>query len=133
MTMVYESLRNVVIKFGPADYEPAHSVLINTHFDTVPVSPGAGDAGIMVVAMLEMLRVLAKSPDTLEHSLVFLMNGAEENSLQGAHAFIAHHKWAGRVRAFVNLDSSGNGGREVMFQASSDGPWLTEVEMLFSS
>jgi acetylornithine deacetylase/succinyl-diaminopimelate desuccinylase-like protein len=40
MTALYEGLQNVVIKFGPAAREPEHSIMINTHFDTVPVSPG---------------------------------------------------------------------------------------------
>jgi Zn-dependent M28 family amino/carboxypeptidase len=87
----------------------------------------------MVVIMLEILRVLSKSSNTLQHSLVFLLNGSEENSLQGAHAFIAHHKWANNVRAFVNLDSSGSRGKEMMFQSSPDGPWLVEVAMPWSS
>lgn len=106
---------------------PDHSLLINSHFDTVPVSTGAGDAGCMIVVMLETLRVLSQSTEPLQHSIIFLFNGAEENKLQGAHGFITQHGWAETVRAVINLDSAGNGGKEVMFQAGPGHPWLLKV------
>lgn len=124
MSSVYHGVQNVIVKISPAGKITEHSLMINTHYDTVPVSSGAGDAGCMVVVMLETLRVLSQTTEPLEHSIVFLFNGAEENLLQGAHGFITQHKWAPDVRAFINLDSAGNGGKEIMFQAGPDHPWL---------
>lgn len=48
----------------------------------------------MVVTMLEVMRQLATSEQTFEHPIVFLFNGAEEQPLQGSHAFISQHKWS---------------------------------------
>lgn len=126
MTSVYHNLKNVVVRLSPADRVPEFSLLINTHFDSVPVSPGAGDASTMVSVMLETLRVLTRDNTTNEHAIVFLFNGSEENSLTGSHLFITDHKWAPSVRAYMNYDSDGSGGREVLFQVAPNNSWLLD-------
>lgn len=122
-TTVYRDVQNVVVKLSKND--PKYSLLLNAHFDSVPTSPGAGDDGSMTVVLLEILRVLVQETAIdFKHGIVFLFNGCEENLLQGSHAFISSHKWANQVQAFINLDSAGNGGREIMFQAGPKHPWL---------
>lgn len=89
-------------------------------------SPGAGDAGILVSVMLEVLRVISQLPHSLQHSVVFLFNSAEEFELNGSHQFITKHMWANEVRAVINMDSCGTGGREVLFQSTAY-PWLMNL------
>ena len=43
---------------------------------------GAGDNAISCSVMLEMLRVFSISKEVIQHNLIFLFNGAEENLLQ---------------------------------------------------
>lgn len=128
-TSVYRAVQNVVVRLSPANRsaEPLKSLLINSHFDTVSVSPGAGDSGTMIAVMLEVLRVLsASSQNEFEHSIVFLFNGAEENGLQAAHQFVTQHKWARNIGGYINLDSAGSGGRDMLFQVTPNSPWLME-------
>lgn len=87
MTSVYHDIQNFVVKITSAEQAPAHCLLINSHFDTVPVSPGAGDSATMIVVMMEVLRAIAQNPTTFEHGIVFLFNGAEEVGLQGSVKF----------------------------------------------
>lgn len=124
MTSVYQGIQNFIVKVSPANQNNHVSLLLNTHFDSVPSSFGAGDATIMVSVMLEVLRVLTQSEYPFEHNIVFLFNGAEENALQGSHPFITQHKWAQNVSAFINLDSAGAGGQDMLFQVTPNSPWL---------
>lgn len=98
MVNVYQSVQNVVVKLSPKNATTEAALLINSHFDSVPGSSGAGDSGVMCVIMLEVLRVITKYETPLTNTLIFLFNGAEENPLQGSHAFITQHPWAMNVR-----------------------------------
>lgn len=91
---MYQSVQNIVVKVSPKGSKSNTWVLVNSHYDTVPAGPGAGDDGAMVAVMMETIRVLMKSKKPLKHPVVFLFNGAEENPLQASHAFITQHKWA---------------------------------------
>ncbi|XP_065226091.1 endoplasmic reticulum metallopeptidase 1-like isoform X2 [Planococcus citri] len=126
MTNIYKDVQNVIVKIGPIK-ESAHSLLVNCHFDTVVDSPGGSDDGASCAVMLEILRIISKMNTPLKHNIIFLFNGAEENYMQASHGFITQHKWAKSIRAFVNLEACGAGGREILFQAGPENPWLIQA------
>lgn len=122
----YSNVQNIVVKIGPHS-NATSSLLINCHFDSVPASPGASDDGLNCAVMLEVLRILSKQETPLKQNVIFLFNGAEETPLQASHGFITQHKWASEIRAFINLESCGAGGREILFQAGPNHPWLIKL------
>ncbi|KAK4885667.1 hypothetical protein RN001_001938 [Aquatica leii] len=126
MTNVYKNMQNIVVRIGSRINSP-HSLLLNCHFDTVSQSPGASDDGAGCAVMLEMLRVISQSDRILRHNIIFLFNGGEENFMPASHGFITQHKWAKEVRAFINIEACGAGGRELLFQAGPNHPWILET------
>ncbi|XP_006863819.1 PREDICTED: endoplasmic reticulum metallopeptidase 1 [Chrysochloris asiatica] len=125
-TSYYDNITNVVVKLEPRR-GAQHAVLANCHFDSVPNSPGASDDAVSCSVMLEVLRVLSTSPEAFHHAVIFLFNGAEENVLQASHGFITQHPWASSIRAFINLEAAGVGGKELVFQTGPENPWLVQA------
>ncbi|XP_055470095.1 endoplasmic reticulum metallopeptidase 1 isoform X2 [Psammomys obesus] len=125
-TSYYDNITNVVVKLEPRG-GAKHAVLSNCHFDSVANSPGASDDAVSCAVMLEVLRVMAASSEPLQHAVVFLFNGAEENVLQASHGFITQHPWARSIRAFINLEAAGVGGKELVFQTGPENPWLVQA------
>ncbi|EDW09410.2 endoplasmic reticulum metallopeptidase 1 [Drosophila mojavensis] len=121
---MYRNVQSVVVKLSPKASNDENYLLVNSHYDSKPYTASAGDAGFMIVTMLEVLRVIASTKQTLEHPIVFLFNGAEENMMQASHGFVTQHKWASKCKVVVNLDAAGSGGREVLFQSGPSHPWL---------
>jgi len=80
----------------------------------------------MVGIILEIGRLMIESPASMLHGPVVLMiNGGEETLSQAAHGFMAQHRWADGLGAFINLESGGTKGLEVMFQSTGD--WTAEA------
>lgn len=126
-TSVYQNLSNIIVKLSPFQ-DAQDSVMVNCHYDSVIDSPGAGDDAASCCVMLEMLRAMSQNPDIkLMHNIIFLFNSAEENILQTSHGFITQHPWASSIKAFVNLDSAGAGGWELVFQTGPEHPWLVRT------
>ncbi|KAF9580104.1 hypothetical protein BGW38_003382 [Lunasporangiospora selenospora] len=92
------------------------AVVVDAHFDSVLMGNGATDAGISVTVCLEMIRNLIRHP--VKHNVVFNINNGEEIGLLGAEAFM-RHLWAKDVKAFVNLEGAGAGGRSFLFRSSN--------------
>lgn len=118
---VYKNIQNIVVRVqGESD----HALLLNCHFDSVPGSPGASDDIVMCCIMIEFIHLLSISEEKQKHSIVFLFNGFEEANLQGAHGFVTQHRWAKDIRAFINLESTGSGGREILFRSGPKHDWM---------
>ncbi|XP_017025012.1 endoplasmic reticulum metallopeptidase 1-like [Drosophila kikkawai] len=125
-TMVnkYQGVQNIVVKLTPKGSTSNTYLLVNSHFDSKPTSPSAGDDGQMVVTILEVLRVISTTKQTFNHPIVFLFNGAEENPLEASHLFITQHPYAENCAVLLNCDSAGGGGHEIVFQSGPNQAWL---------
>nr|XP_015194061.1 PREDICTED: endoplasmic reticulum metallopeptidase 1 isoform X3 [Lepisosteus oculatus] len=125
-TSYYDKVTNIAVKLEPKQ-GAKHAMLANCHFDSVANSPGASDDAVSCAVMLEVLQSLSSLSTPLQHAVIFLFNGAEENVLQASHGFITQHPWAKLIRAFINLEAAGVGGKEIVFQTGPENPWLVQA------
>ncbi|CAL8467649.1 g7187 [Coccomyxa elongata] len=121
-TNAYINISNVVLKIIPVDAVGDKAVLVNAHFDSTLGSPGASDCASCVGVALELARLLVSDESRkLQAPVVFLLNGGEEAFLLGAHAFREHSRFNKGLGAIINLESTGPGGPDIVFQHS--GSW----------
>ncbi|KAG0298267.1 hypothetical protein BGZ96_001233 [Linnemannia gamsii] len=92
------------------------AIVVDAHYDSVLIGHGATDDGIGVSVCLEMIRNLINHP--VKHNVIFNINNGEEVGLYGAAAFMKH-PWSKDVKAFINLEGAGAGGRALLFRSSN--------------
>ena len=109
---------------GRDRYLPA--ILVMSHYDTVPNSPGAADDTTGVAAALEIARAL-KADGPHARDVIFLFTDAEEPGLLGADAFFNRDPLARRVGLVVNMEARGDAGRAAMFQTGPGNGALMSV------
>jgi peptidase M28-like protein len=101
------------------------AVLLASHYDSIPVAPGAGDDGAGAAAMLETLRALKAGPP-LQNDVIFLFSDGEEAGLLGSAAFADEHPWAKNVGVALNFEGRGSSGPTFMFETSPGNGRLIE-------
>jgi Tol biopolymer transport system component len=80
--------------------------VVGSHFDSVPLSPGADDNTSGTAALLEAARVLAKHP--LPATIVFVSFTGEEAGLLGSREFVRQAQASGmKVAGVLNNDMLG--------------------------
>ncbi len=115
------SVNNVVARLKGT--EAGKAILLAAHYDSVPNSPGAGDDGAAVAALLETARAL-KAGTSLKNDVIFLFTDGEEVGLLGAKGFVEEHPLAKDVAVALNFEARGNGGSSIMFETSEENGWL---------
>lgn len=123
ITNAFNNLTNVVITLRPKDERNASkkAVLINAHFDSTLGTVGASDCASCVAVALEVARTLAtNSKYTIRTPYVFLLNGGEETLMQASFGFMTTSPHASNLGAFINIESTGPGGPDIVFQHTGD-------------
>ena len=134
-TFHYQQVQNVIARIRLTKRAPTPggsripALLLNCHFDSVPLSPGASDDAVQCAILVEVLSALSRleGDQVFHHDVIVLFNGAEETILRASHAFITQHPWAEDVAMFMNLEAAGAGGREVLFQSGPGNMWILDT------
>ena len=105
-------VRNVIVLLGPTK---GKALLVNAHYDSTPVGPGAADDGIGVATLLGVAANLKDR--SLARPVILLFNEGEELGLVGARAFLAD-PLSRNVESLINLEARGVRGPVNMFETS---------------
>lgn len=116
----YLRLYNILVGFESPYTDRV--IMFVSHYDSVPNSPGAGDAMLPIAAMVEAIRELS-TLESLANNIYFLLTDAEEYWAMGALAFVRDHPdlrddLRDRIDMLINLEAVGNAGGPVLFQTS---------------
>ncbi|DBB01398.1 TPA: hypothetical protein ACH3X1_000064 [Trebouxia sp. C0004] len=115
---LYQGLGNVMLRLEPTGQQAVGNttVLLNAHYDSTLGSPA--DCASCVAVLLEIARVLVSDPTIqLPGPMLFLFNGGEESLMQAAHGFVhSGHRWVNDIGVFINLEATGSGGPDTLFQ-----------------
>lgn len=116
-----QDVENIVARIDGTETDEA--IMLVSHLDTVPSSPGATDDGNGVAVLLETARALKAGPP-LQNSVLLLFTAPEETGFHGALAFILEHPWIEDVRLVINFDAGGLIGPSELTNTSPDDGWL---------
>ncbi|MEU5870990.1 M28 family peptidase [Glycomyces sp. NPDC047369] len=125
---------DALVRFGVVDNivatlpgtDPTGTVLLTSHYDSVPSGPGAADAASGVAAIVESARALSlEGPH--RNDVVVLITDGEEMGLFGAEAYARTHPAGETPTVVFNLEARGVSGPSLMFETSVDNAALIDV------
>ncbi len=118
-------LENVVARLRGTD--PTGAIVILAHYDTVAYSPGAGDNGSAVTALLEIIRAFTSAPAPRNDIIVLFDDGEEVPDIYaGTKAFVREHPWMSTVRVAISIDTAVAGPISTNEVGPNNG-WLVDV------
>ncbi|PHR57961.1 MAG: hypothetical protein COA43_11330 [Robiginitomaculum sp.] len=110
-------IENIVVVLKGTNTDSNNTIMLTSHYDSVPAGPAAADDGVGVVAMLEIARILKTTPP-LKNDILFLITDGEEGGLRGAQEFTDRGTMIKNVKLVINLESRGASGPSSMFETS---------------
>lgn len=103
---------------NPGDY---YSFLLSSHYDTVEFSAGASSDGTGVAVMLELLENVVNTVDNvIKYPVIFFFGGGSEYNFEATKEFMKNHEWSKKCLRFINMDSSGSGGKSMVFRVTDN-------------
>ena len=113
-----------VVALLPGRTPGGRGVLVLSHYDSQPHTPGAGDDAAGVAAALETLRALRAGPP-LAHDVRWVFTDGEEVGLMGACAYTADSARLRReVGVVLNYEGRGNEGPSSLFEVGPGNGWV---------
>ncbi len=103
----------------------ANDLVVMSHYDSRPLTPGAADAASGTASIMEAARIMSAAPAPA-HDVVFLITDGEEMGLLGAQGFFRQHPSAKDVGLVLNFEARGSHGASFMFETSNNNAWLID-------
>jgi hypothetical protein len=115
-------VHNIIARIPGTDSSGA--MLLDAHYDSMPMTPGAADCTLCVATLLETARALLAGP-ALQNDVILLFTDDEElGPMAGAAAFVDQHAWIDQVELAFCFEGIGRTGPSLMFETGPDSGWL---------
>lgn len=109
--------KNIIAKIDGENSEK--TILLMSHYDSVPNAPGAGDDASGVAAILESARAILSQDAPLKNNVWILITDGEERGLLGAELFVDQFEELQEIDLVLNFEARGSSGASMMFETSS--------------
>lgn len=109
--------KNIFAKIEGLD--PEKSILLMSHYDSVPNAPGAADDASGVATILESARAILSQDTPLKNNVCILFTDGEERGLLGANQFVDNFAELDQIDLVLNFEARGSSGASIMFETSS--------------
>ena len=98
--------------------------MLDAHYDTMPMTPGASDCGSCVATLLETARALQAGPPLQNDVILVFTDNEELGPMAGAAAFVKQHAWISEVELVLGFEGIGRTGPSIMFETGPNSGWL---------
>ena len=113
-TVVATSVQNIVARIPGSD--PGSALLLDAHYDTRAMTPGASDCSSGLAVLLETARALGEGPQLRNDVILLFTDNEEYGAGLGAAAFVKNHSLAKDVRMVLNFEGLGATGPSILFE-----------------
>ena len=122
--VIASTIENIIVRIPGSSSGKA--ILLDAHYDTRAMTPGASDCGSCVAAVLETARSLLAGP-ALQNDVILLFTDNEEyGGGLGAAGFIESHPWVNDVGLVLNFEGLGSTGPSVLFETGPNSRWAVK-------
>ncbi|MBC8506633.1 MAG: M28 family peptidase [Anaerolineales bacterium] len=118
------AIQNIIVKISGTN--PSKAILLDAHYDTRAMTPGASDCGSCVATILETARALLAGPPLQNDVILLFTDNEEYGGGLGAAAFLESHPWASEVGLVLNFEGLGSTGPAILFETGPDSAWAVK-------
>jgi hypothetical protein len=120
-TVIASTIKNVIVKIPGSGSSKA--ILLDAHYDTRAMTPGASDCSSCVATLLETARALAAGPPLQNDVILLFTDNEEYGGGLGAAAFIENYPWMGEIGLVLNFEGLGSTGPSILFETGPNSGW----------
>lgn len=118
------SIKNIYVRIPGLD--SSQTILLDAHYDTRAMTPGASDCGSCVATLLETTRAILAGP-SLRNDLILLFTDNEEyGGGLGAAAFLENYPDVEDIGLVLNFEGLGSTGPSILFETGPDTGWAVK-------
>jgi hypothetical protein len=119
--VIASTIANIVVKIPGSNSSKA--ILLDAHYDTRAITPGAADCSSCVATLLETARAVLAGP-ALQNDVILLFTDNEEyGGGLGAAAFLETHPSLDDIGLVLNFEGLGSTGPSLLFESGPDSRW----------
>ena len=117
-SVIATSVQNIIARIPGTGTGPA--ILLDAHYDTRAMTPGASDCSSCVATLLETARALLESAPLSNEVILLFTDNEEYGAGLGAEAFVVEYPVAGEIGAVLNFEGLGATGPSILFETGPD-------------